>query len=115
MNQNVYFDYVYINDFVKIIDYFINHNPKEKFFNIGRGIKIDLLTIAHRINKIADKKSKIIIKNKGLNNEYTCDNSLLLKELRLFKFTDFDKSLVELYNWYKSIRKTLNIKTFLTD
>ena len=102
MNQNVFFDYTYINDFVRIVDYFINHKAKHKFYNIGRGKKIDILTIANKINKISNKKSKITIKNMGLNNEYTCDNSRLVNELKKFNFTDFDKSLVELYNWYKN-------------
>ncbi|MFA6533453.1 MAG: NAD(P)-dependent oxidoreductase [Patescibacteria group bacterium] len=99
MNQNVFFDYTYVNDFVKIVDYFINSQAKHKFYNIGRGLKIDILTIANKINKIADKKSEIIINNKGLNNEYTCDNSRLKNELKKFEFTDFDKSLKELYDW----------------
>lgn len=102
MNQNVFFDYVYINDFVRIVDYFINHKAKHKFYNIGMGKKIDILTIANKINKIAHKKSKIIVKNKGLNNEYTCDNSRLKSELKKLKFTDFDKSLKDLYDWYKN-------------
>lgn len=102
MNQNVFFDYTYINDFVRIVDYFINHKTKHKFYNIGTGKRIDILTIANKINKISNKKSKITIKNRGLNNEYTCDNSRLINELKKFNFTDFDKSLVELYNWYKN-------------
>lgn len=102
INQNVFFDYTYINDFVKVVDYFINHKVKHKFYNIGTGKKIDLLTIANKINKIADKKSNIIIKNKGLNNEYTCDNTRLKNELKKFEFADFDKSLKELYDWYKN-------------
>ena len=101
MNQNVFFDYTYVDDFVKVVDYFISHKAKHKFYNIGTGRKIDILTIANKINKVADKKSKIIIKNKGLNNEYTCDNSRLKEELKKFSFTNFDKALVELYNWYK--------------
>lgn len=100
MRQNVFFDYTYINDFVRIVDHFISHKAKHKFYNIGTGVKIDLLTIADKINKIAHKKSKIIVKNKGLNNEYTCDSSRLVKELKKFRFTDFDKSLKELYDWY---------------
>lgn len=99
MNKNVFFDYTYINDFVRIVDYFINHKAKNKFYNIGTGKKIDILTIANKINQIAVKKSKIAIKNKGLNCEYTCDNSRLVKELKKFEFTDFDKSLKELYDW----------------
>lgn len=105
MNQNVFFDYVYIDDFVKIVDYFINHNAKQKFYNIGTGKKIDILTIAKKINLISDKPSKIIIKNKGFNNEYTCDNRKLKNEIKKFEFTSFDKSLNELYTWYKTIWK----------
>jgi len=105
MNQNVFFDYTYINDFIKIVDYFINHNVKQKFYNIGTGNKIDILTIAKKINKISDKQSKVMLKNKGLNSEYTCDNRRLINELKQFKFTSFDQSLEELYKWYKTIWK----------
>lgn len=105
MNQNVIFDYLYINDLVKIIDIFIQKPPKEKFLNIGRGVSIDLLTIAKMVNQIASKKSKITIKKKGLNNEYTCNTSLLKEKLpEDFEFTDFKTSLIQLYNYYKSLR-----------
>lgn len=105
MNQNLFFDYVYIDDFIKIVDYFINHNAKYRFYNIGTGKKIDLRTISKKINLIADKKSKMVIKEKGLNYEYTCDNKKLLNELGKFKFAPFDESLNELYSWYKNIWK----------
>ncbi len=105
MNQNVFFDYVHIDDFVKIVDYFINHKAKHKFYNLGTENKIDLLTIAKKINLISDKKSKIIVKNKGLNNEYTCDSKRLKSELSKCKFTPFDESLKKLYTWYKEVWK----------
>lgn len=105
LNQNVFFDYVYIDDFIKIINYFINHKAKNKFYNSGTGNKIDILTIAKKINLIADRKLKIIVKNKGLNNEYTCDSKRLTSELSKFKFTPFDDSLKELYTWYKEVWK----------
>lgn len=101
IKQNVFFDYTYINDFIRIVNHFISHKVKYKFYNIGTGVKIDLLTIADKINKITDRKSKITIENKGLNNEYTCNNSRLVNELGKFEFTDFDKSLKELYDWYE--------------
>lgn len=102
MNQNVFFDYVCMDDFVKIVHYFINYKAKYKFYNIGTGKKIDILTISKKINKISDKKSKIVVKNTGLNNEYSCNNERLIKEMKEFSFTDFDNSLLELYNWYKN-------------
>ncbi len=101
MRQNVYFDYVYIDDFVKIVEYFINHNPNSKFYNIGTGKRISLIEVANKLNNIAKKKSRIIIKEKGLNNEYSCDNTRLMKELGQFTFEDFDVSLKKLYYWYK--------------
>ena len=98
INRDVYFDYVYIKDFVKIVDWFINNKPKYKFYNIGTGKTINLVTIATKINK------KISIKKKGLNNEYSCDNSRLMKELGDFKFTDIDTSIKELYESFSNRR-----------
>lgn len=103
INQNIIFDYLYVNDLVKIIDFLIQNNPKEKFINVGRGKGIDLLSIAKFINEIAEKKSKIIIKKEGLQNEYTCNNNLLLKIMKNLTFTDFKTSLRELYDYYKDI------------
>lgn len=101
MNQNVFFDYVYIDDFIKIVEYFINNKTKEKFFNIGAGKKIDLVSIAKKINLLADKESKIIVRKSGLNNEYSCNNKRLLKVLGDFKFTPIDEAIKKLYAWYK--------------
>lgn len=109
MNQNVYFDYVCIDDFVKIVEHFINHKTKERFFNIGTGKKIGLLNIAEKINSIAGKKSKIIVKKTGLNNEYSCNNKRLLKTLGDFKFTPIDEAIRKLYAWYKKNLQTIRL------
>ncbi|HVA96953.1 MAG TPA: NAD-dependent epimerase/dehydratase family protein [Candidatus Acidoferrales bacterium] len=100
MNQNVYFDYVYINDFIRILDYFISNKPKYKFYNIGTGKPVDLIKIAQMINKLDGKNKKIIIKKTGLGKDYTCDNSRLIEELPNFSFTPFQKSLKILYQYY---------------
>lgn len=110
INKNVFFDYLYITDLVNVIDLFIQKFPIEKFLNIGRGKGIDLLTIAKLVNHISEKKSDIVVKNKGLNLEYTCDNKLLLRELpKDFVFTDFESSLKELYSYYKNKKESLKI------
>lgn len=103
INQNVYFDYVYINDFVRIVDYFINNKVKYKFYNVGTGNKIDLIMIAKLINKIAKNKSEIKIINSGYNNEYSCNNTRLISELgKNFAFTKIDESIKSLFNWYEN-------------
>lgn len=107
MNQDVYFDYIYIKDFVRIVEYFISHNAKHKFYNAGSGKKINLKSLAQKVNLIADNKSKIVIKKQGLNNEYSSNNKKLIKELNDFKFTSIDKSIKELYAWYKENKNTI--------
>lgn len=109
INQDAYFDYIYIDDFIKIVEYFINHDGKYRFYNLGSGKSINILSIAKKINQIAKRKSEIIIKNEELNNEYTCDNSRLLKELKGFNFTNFDISLKKLYTWYEKNKSGIKI------
>ena len=97
IRQNVFFDYVYIKDFIRIVEYFISHNATYPCYNIGTGKKIDLLTIAKKIDTITEQHSKIVIQKKGLNLEYTCNATRLMKELNKFSFTLFDVALQELY------------------
>lgn len=115
IGQNVYFDYLYINDLLQIIDYFINHAAKYKAYNISNGKKIDLLTISQTINKISDSKSKIYILHKGLNHEYTANNQRLVKEIRELKFTSPEEGIKILYDWYKSKLKTIDKKVIEED
>ena len=122
INKNVYFDYLYIDDFVDILDYFTNHKTQFNTYNVCRGDSINLLTIAKKINKLsfsvkkfAQKKSKIIVSQRGLGNEYTANNTRLLNEIGLFKFKDFDLSLIELYTWYQNNRRSIKRAELLDD
>ncbi len=110
MRQDVYFDYFNINDFVKIVGYFIENEAKHKFYNIGSGKRINLKTIAKMINEIAYKKSEIIVGKTGLNKEYTCNNKRLLTEITDFKFTRMEDSVKNLYLWYKVNKNKIDKK-----
>lgn len=108
IQQDVKFDYICINDFVKILDYFINHRANFKFYNVGSGSPILLSEIAIKINQISSFKTKIKIKKAGLNNEYTCNISRLEKEIPTLTFTDIDYAVKDLYLWYKSHIKSVD-------
>jgi len=109
IRQNVFFDYVYIDDFIQITDYFISANTHTGFFNVGTGKRIDLFTIANIINKVSERTSKIIIKNSGLGNEYTCDNSRLIKEIHNLHFTGMHDAIKALVGWYKDHQNELRL------
>ncbi len=115
INQNVYFDYLYADDAVRIIERFIERRSRHKFYNAARGETIDLITIAGKINKIAEKPSEVIVVNPGLNTEYSGDNARLLKELKGFRFTPFDRALAELYSWYKSNMDKISRESVIKD
>ncbi|HWY80305.1 MAG TPA: NAD-dependent epimerase/dehydratase family protein [Candidatus Sulfotelmatobacter sp.] len=107
MRQDVYFDYFNVKDFVRIVEHFIEHEARHKVYNIGSGKRINLKTIVKMINTITEKKSKLIIAKKGLNNEYTCNNERLVEEIPHFIFTSMEDSIKDLYEWYKKNKKSL--------
>lgn len=103
INKNVFFDFIYVNDLVKIIDCLVEKETKHKVYNVGSGNRIDLLTIAQKVLQISGKNLPITVKNSGFNNEYTCDISRFLAEFPDFQFTDLDQSIKEMFEYYKSV------------
>lgn len=108
INQNVYFDYLYINDLVRIVDWFLNNRPQYNVYNVCTGNSVDLKTLADKILQISGKKLHVIIKKSGLGREYSGDNSLLMNELPDFRFTPLEDSIRELYRWYGLNDRLLN-------
>lgn len=109
INQNVVFNYLYVNDLVRIIDCFIQKNTwAYKTYNVGSNRTNDLKEIAKKIANISKSHPKIFIKNKGLGKEYSCDNSRLMAELKGLEFTNLDQSIIELFDWYRKNMKYIN-------
>lgn len=101
LTQNVYFDYLYIDDFIQILMYFIENEPKYKRYNVCRGEKIDLLTLAKTINKIMKTDTEIQIAQSGYKREYTGDNTRMQNEVKYNKFETYESSIVKLIQFYK--------------
>ncbi len=113
LNKNAAFDYLYVNDFAKIVEIFINQNPKKSTYNICTGKIIEFLEIAKILKEIDGRNKKIEIKNEGMNPEYSGDNTEFIKEFGKFNFSNPKTSINELYNWYKYDSKLIfNDKIF---
>lgn len=113
IRQNVVFDYLYIDDFCRMIEWFVDHAPKYHTYNITSGRRIDLLTIAKRIVEISKVDVPIYVCKEGLGNEYTASNERVLKECNNFRIASLDDSLVDLFNYYKSILHTIDLYSLL--
>ena len=100
INQNVRFDYMDINDLVKIVKWFIDNDPKHHSYNVCSGKAYDYVTLANKILSLSLKDLRIIVNTPGLKKEYSGDNTLLKDTIKDFEFTDLDESIKELYNWF---------------
>mgnify|MGYP003426084856 FL=1 len=115
INKNVFFDYIYIDDLVKMIDWAIHNETKEKIYNATTGIKIDLITLANLVNETSDFKSEIKVLNDGLNNEYTSNNERIMKELKNFEFTSHKKAIQKMREYFKANLEKLDKESIIND
>lgn len=99
INQNVVFDYLFIEDLQKIVEFFLNNKPNAKIINVTPTNSISLLEIAEIVNSFVEKKVDIKILNSQMNNEYTGDNNILLDNIPGLKFTPIEKGLKKLYDY----------------
>ncbi len=102
INQNVVFDYLYIEDLCDIVEAFIKRAPQNKFINMTPTDSIDLVQISQIINSASAFKSPVNIVKQGLNNEYTGDNAVLRAELPNFKFTSYQEGIKKFYEYLKT-------------
>ena len=94
IRQDCYFDYLYVMDFAKILDFFINHIPKYKEYNITTGNRYLLSDIAKIVMDVMNVSNNIVFLHDGLNNEYTADNARLCEELGEFSFTSLRDGII---------------------
>jgi len=113
IRQNVYFDYLWIEDLCGIVEWFINNKPKFNTYNITSGKKTDLLTLANKVIQVSGKDLAIYICKEGFLKEYTSNNERLVKEIKNFEFTNIDKGIDKLYTWYTENEKDINLLSLL--
>ncbi|MDB9822146.1 NAD(P)-dependent oxidoreductase [Deltaproteobacteria bacterium] len=100
IKQNALFDYLDIKDLVKITEWFIENEPREKIYNVCTGRTFDLLALAYKVLAVSGKRLDIIVSQEGLGKEYSGDNSKLLSEIGDYTFRNVDDGIDELYHWY---------------
>ncbi|NTW52390.1 MAG: NAD-dependent epimerase/dehydratase family protein [Chlorobiaceae bacterium] len=99
IRQNVNFDYVYIDDLVRMVVWAMQSTPAHRVYNLTRGTGIDLLTLAGLVNLVSDRPSEIVVDTPGLNHEYTSSNSRILAECPV-DFMPHSTAIARLYDYY---------------
>lgn len=105
IRKNVYFDYLYIDDFCRIFDRMMRRELKYHEYNICSGNKYDLAGLAKTVAGISEqrtgKRPEIFICQEGLAPEYTASNERLLEEIGGYEFLPMEQAVRQLYQWYE--------------
>ena len=115
IRQNVNFSWLYIDDFLEVLAFFLTHSPNNSTYNITPSISTDLVSIAQLINSLSDFKSDICVENDGLNIEYSGDNSRLIEEIGDFPFTAMKSSIKNLIEYYISVLPAIDTEIIRKD
>ncbi len=113
INQDVEFDYVYINDFIEILHEFIKRPAIYSNYNVTTGQPITLLELAEIVREVIGSKQTIVVEKPGKGNHYTGSNERLRSFLGPnYTFTPIRQAIEELVEWYEKHLKTLDLVDF---
>ncbi len=116
INRNVRFDYLYIDDLIRMVEHFLFQQHRHPVYNAASGRGIDLLSLAEIINTIAESHVPITILKKGMGNEYTANSSRILQELGdKFKMTSHETAIKKLYTYFSANLDRLDTEIVRTD
>lgn len=100
IRQNAVYDYLYIDDLVKITEWFVNHTPPEHRYHLCFGKPYDFYSLAEIIQKFSSKKKKIRVRKTGLGLEYSGSNLKLKKLIPGLRLTKMEEAISLTYEWY---------------
>jgi UDP-glucose 4-epimerase len=113
LNRDMLFDYIWVEDFAKFTHSILDKIPLSSVsYNFCSGNPISLLNLAEIINKLMDSNLEILVRNPGMNKEYSGDPAKLFKEVGSFEFTSFENSIASLIKFYKDSFTSEDIANF---
>ena len=115
LRQNRRFSYLYVNDLMPILEFFIENDTKFSSYNICPDKETSIKEVAEAVAKISGKNIEIKIGKEGFGFDYTGDNSRLHNEFKELKFTSLEDSLKELYEYYINIQNKIDKNLLMED
>lgn len=115
IKQNRRFDFLYIDDLMPILDYFITNDCRHKSYNVTPDNAIELYEAAEKVRDISGKDLSIVVGKPGMGLEYSGSNTRLRDEIPDLRLTNIDDSIRQLYQWYSENKHTINRDLLLFD
>lgn len=115
LRQNRRFSYLFIDDLMPILEFFIENDVQHKSYNIVPDEKVELLQLAKIVKKLSNKNVDIKVANEGYGIDYTGNNLRLKSTFMDIKFTNIEKAVCLLYNYYDKNKEMIDKQLLLTD
>lgn len=101
MGKHAYFDYLYTNDLLSILKWFIHNIPRYSEYNVCSGQPIDLYCLGKLVCNLLGRDENEIQCETGWKPEYSGDNTRLLDEMgEKFVLTPMETAIQELIAYY---------------
>jgi len=115
LRQNVFFDYIWVQDLVRMTEWTMKTPTKFRHYNACTGQHVDLLTLAHMINDVTGADVPVVVGQDGFKTEYSGDNTRIVIEMGRFEFTPLKTAIGMLKNYYQDRLNSINRNFLLTD
>ena len=114
LRQNRRFSYLFVEDLMPILEYFIENEAKYNSYNIVPNEPVELVQIAELVKQVSGNEISINVANEGYGLDYYGDNSRLTSEVNC-KFTKLEDSIKMLYAYYESRKEIIKKELLLSD
>lgn len=115
IKQNRYFDYLYVEDLMAVLDWFILNTPGYTAYNITPDDSVSLYELATLIKKLSGKEVPVLVAQEGFGLAYSGANRRLRNEMPELAFTPISESVSGLLEWYTNNRDRIDINNLLID
>jgi len=96
LQQNCFFDYLYVKDIADVLIYFIEHDNRYLVYNMCSGKRIQIVTIAEEVCRQMGVNEAIICQKNGFNHEFTGSNARLTAEIPEWRPKAMNDSIAEI-------------------
>ena len=115
LRQNRRFSYLYVNDLMPILDYFIAHPAQHKSYNITPDEETELLQAARAVERLSGSTAGIRVAQEGYGLNYSGSNARLRGEIPGLTFTPFEQALQDLLQYYQDNQSSIDKEKLLQD
>ena len=109
LRQNRRFSYLYIDDLMPILDFFITHTPRHNSYNVTPDEETELLHAAKLVQQISGSTREILVEKAGYGLNYSGSNARLKAEMETLCFTPLPQAIKKLYAYYEGYKSQLDV------